>query len=202
MQESPATRASLLVRLRDGGDADAWQEFVAPVRARHLRLRPQARPAGRRRRRPDAGRAPLRLAARPAGSTTTRAAAPFAAGCSRSRATRSSTSSTAGSRRVQASGDSRVQERLEQHADGDGDALGRLGSGLSAAAGGAGDGAGQGRIPDGDLAGVLADGGRRACAGPGGRPASACRSAPSTSPRAASSPGCGRKSRRMQGDEP
>jgi RNA polymerase sigma factor (sigma-70 family) len=34
MQESPATRASLLVRLRDGSDAGAWQEFVrlyAPV---------------------------------------------------------------------------------------------------------------------------------------------------------------------------
>ena len=34
MQESPATRASLLVRLRDGGDAGAWQEFVhlyAPI---------------------------------------------------------------------------------------------------------------------------------------------------------------------------
>src|SRR3954447_22317219 len=34
MQESPATRASLLVRLRDGDDAGAWQEFVrlyAPV---------------------------------------------------------------------------------------------------------------------------------------------------------------------------
>src|SRR5213082_840768 len=34
MQESPATRASLLVRLRDGADVDAWQEFVrlyAPV---------------------------------------------------------------------------------------------------------------------------------------------------------------------------
>jgi RNA polymerase sigma factor (sigma-70 family) len=34
MQESPATRASLLVRLRDGDDAEAWQEFVhlyAPV---------------------------------------------------------------------------------------------------------------------------------------------------------------------------
>src|SRR5213592_1313025 len=34
MQESPATRASLLVRLRDGGDADAWREFVylyAPI---------------------------------------------------------------------------------------------------------------------------------------------------------------------------
>src|SRR5687768_17678080 len=28
MQESPATRASLLVRLRDGADAPAWQEFV------------------------------------------------------------------------------------------------------------------------------------------------------------------------------
>jgi RNA polymerase sigma-70 factor (ECF subfamily) len=34
MQESPATRASLLVRLRDSRDADAWREFVrlyAPV---------------------------------------------------------------------------------------------------------------------------------------------------------------------------
>jgi len=34
MQESPATRASLLVRLRDGGDSEAWQEFVhlyAPI---------------------------------------------------------------------------------------------------------------------------------------------------------------------------
>src|SRR5436189_3921558 len=34
MQESPATRASLLVRLRDGGDGGAWQEFVrlyAPI---------------------------------------------------------------------------------------------------------------------------------------------------------------------------
>ncbi len=34
MQESPATRASLLVRLRDGGDAGAWREFVrlyAPI---------------------------------------------------------------------------------------------------------------------------------------------------------------------------
>src|ERR1700753_1057714 len=34
MHESPATRASLLVRLRDGSDADAWHEFVrlyAPV---------------------------------------------------------------------------------------------------------------------------------------------------------------------------
>src|SRR5437870_3022128 len=34
MQESPATRASLLVRLRDGNDAAAWREFVrlyAPI---------------------------------------------------------------------------------------------------------------------------------------------------------------------------
>src|SRR5437879_10263798 len=34
MQESPATRASLLVRLREGDDAEAWQEFVhlyAPI---------------------------------------------------------------------------------------------------------------------------------------------------------------------------
>src|ERR1700678_4420217 len=34
MLESTVTRASLLVRLRDGSDADAWQEFVrlyAPV---------------------------------------------------------------------------------------------------------------------------------------------------------------------------
>ena len=34
MEEAPATRASLLIRLRDGQDADAWREFVrvyAPV---------------------------------------------------------------------------------------------------------------------------------------------------------------------------
>src|ERR1041384_4328400 len=34
MQESPPTRASLLVRLRDGSDGEAWQEFVhlyAPI---------------------------------------------------------------------------------------------------------------------------------------------------------------------------
>src|SRR5436305_14581075 len=34
MQESPATRASLLVRLRDGSDVGAWREFVhlyAPI---------------------------------------------------------------------------------------------------------------------------------------------------------------------------
>src|SRR5437588_764624 len=34
MEEAPTTRASLLVRLRDGQDADAWGEFVklyAPV---------------------------------------------------------------------------------------------------------------------------------------------------------------------------
>src|SRR5438105_13882640 len=34
MHDSPATRASLLVRLRDGNDAEAWQQFVrlyAPV---------------------------------------------------------------------------------------------------------------------------------------------------------------------------
>ncbi len=34
MEQAPATRASLLVRLRDGQDADAWREFVrlyAPV---------------------------------------------------------------------------------------------------------------------------------------------------------------------------
>src|SRR3954467_1636548 len=28
MHDSPATRASLLVRLRDAGDTGAWQEFV------------------------------------------------------------------------------------------------------------------------------------------------------------------------------
>jgi hypothetical protein len=28
MADAPTTRASLLVRLRDGGDADAWRQFV------------------------------------------------------------------------------------------------------------------------------------------------------------------------------
>src|SRR2546421_9328981 len=34
MEEGPATRASLLVRIRDGNDAEAWRQFVrlyAPV---------------------------------------------------------------------------------------------------------------------------------------------------------------------------
>jgi RNA polymerase sigma factor (sigma-70 family) len=42
MQDSPATRASLLVRLRDASDGDAWQEFVrlyAPVIYRFARKR-------------------------------------------------------------------------------------------------------------------------------------------------------------------
>src|SRR5262245_8475014 len=42
MIETPLTRASLLVRIRDGSDRDAWQQFVevyAPVVYRYARRR-------------------------------------------------------------------------------------------------------------------------------------------------------------------
>ena len=91
MQESPATRASLLVRLRDGGDAGAWREFV------HL-YAPVIYGFARKRGLQDADAADLMqdvlAPSRPPfiGSSMIRSAAPFAAGCSPSHATRSSIS--------------------------------------------------------------------------------------------------------------
>ena len=119
MQESPATRASLLVRLRDGSDADAWQEFVrlyAPViygfaRKRGLQdadaadlmqdvLRSVSMAMGR------LDYDPIRGTFRGWLFTVTRNKV-FNFLDSRGR-------------RVQGTGDSRVQQRLEQHADADG----------------------------------------------------------------------------------
>lgn len=119
MQESPATRASLLVRLRNGSDADAWQEFVrlyAPViygfaRKRGLQdadaadlmqdvLRSVSTAMGR------LDYDPIRGTFRGWLFTVTRNKV-FNFLDSRGR-------------RVQGTGDSRVQQRLEQHAGADG----------------------------------------------------------------------------------
>jgi RNA polymerase sigma-70 factor (ECF subfamily) len=119
MQESPATRASLLVRLRDGHDADAWQEFVrlyAPViygfaRKRGLQdadaadlmqdvLRSLSTAMGR------LDYDPIRGTFRGWLFTVTRNKV-FNFLDSRSR-------------RVDGTGDSRMQQRLEQHAGADG----------------------------------------------------------------------------------
>src|SRR5215475_2790981 len=83
MGESPATRASLLVRLRDPHDKDAWGQFVqlyAPVVYGFARKRGLQ----------DADAADLMQEV----FRSVAGAAPFAAGCTRSRGTRSSRSST------------------------------------------------------------------------------------------------------------
>ena len=119
MQESPATRASLLVRLRDGSDADAWQEFVrlyAPViygfaRKRGLQdadaadlmqdvLRSVSLAMGR------LDYDPIRGTFRGWLFTVTR--------------NKVFNFLENRGRRVQGTGDSRMQQRLEQHADADG----------------------------------------------------------------------------------
>lgn len=119
MHDSPVTRASLLVRLRDGNDAEAWQEFVrlyAPV------IYGFARKRGLQ----DADAADLM-------QEVLRSVSGAAAGLEYNplrgtfrgwlfTITRNKVFNflDSRSRRVQASGDSRIQERLEQHADGDG----------------------------------------------------------------------------------
>src|ERR1700722_17276187 len=119
MQESPATRASLLVRLRDGGDAEAWRECVrlyAPV------IYGFARKRGLQ----DADAADLMQdVLRSVSSAVHRLQYEPGRGTFRGRlfpATRNRVFNflESRSRRVQASGDSRMQQRLEQHADGDG----------------------------------------------------------------------------------
>jgi RNA polymerase sigma-70 factor (ECF subfamily) len=120
MQDSPATRASLLVRLRDGGDADAWQEFVrlyAPV------IYGFARKRGLQ----DADAADLMQdVLRSVSSAIDRLEYDPARGTFRGwlfTVARNKVFNFMESRgrRVQGSGDSRMQQRLEQHADGDGD---------------------------------------------------------------------------------
>jgi RNA polymerase sigma factor (sigma-70 family) len=119
MQESPATRASLLVRLRDGSDAVAWQEFVrlyAPV------IYGFARKRGLQ----DADAADLMQdVLRSVSSAMGRLDYDPIRGTFRGwlfTVTRNKVFNFLDSRnrRVQASGDSRVQQRLEQHADSDG----------------------------------------------------------------------------------
>jgi RNA polymerase sigma-70 factor (ECF subfamily) len=120
MQESPATRASLLVRLRDGGDVGAWQEFVrlyAPV------IYGFARKRGLQ----DADAADLMQdVLRSVSSAVHRLEYDPIRGTFRGwlfTVTRNKVFNflESRSRRVQGSGDSRVQQRLEQHADANGD---------------------------------------------------------------------------------
>ena len=119
MQESPATRASLLVRLRDGSDADAWQEFV------HL-YAPVIYGFARKRGLQDADAADLmQEVLRSVASTVHRLDYDRGRGTFRGwlfTVTRNKVFNfmEGRSRRVQGSGDSRVQRRLEQHADGAG----------------------------------------------------------------------------------
>jgi RNA polymerase sigma-70 factor (ECF subfamily) len=117
MQESPATRVSLLVRLRDGADADAWREFVrlyAPV------IYGFARKRGLQ----DADAADLMQdVLRSVSTAAARLEYDPKRGTFRGwlfTITRNKVYNflEGRSRRVVASGDSRVHERLEQHSDG------------------------------------------------------------------------------------
>src|SRR5271156_487140 len=123
MQESPATRASLLVRLRDGGDAGAWQEFVrlyAPV------IYGFARKRGLQ----DADAADLmQEVLRSVSMAAERLEYDPARGTFRGwlfTVTRNKVFNFLDSRRrrVDGSGDSRVQQRLEQQISADGDLAG------------------------------------------------------------------------------
>jgi RNA polymerase sigma factor (sigma-70 family) len=120
MQESPATRASLLVRLRDGGDAGAWQEFV------HL-YAPVIYGFARKRGLQDADAADLmQEVLRSVSLAAHRLEYDPARGSFRGwlfTVTRNKVFNflESRSRRVLGSGDSRMQQRLEQHADSDGE---------------------------------------------------------------------------------
>ena len=119
MQESPATRASLLVRLRDGGDAGAWREFV------HL-YAPIIYGFARKRGLQDADAADLmQEVLRSVSLAAKRLEYDPARGSFRGwlfTITRNKVFNflESRSRRVMGSGDSRVQQRLEQQADSDG----------------------------------------------------------------------------------
>jgi RNA polymerase sigma factor (sigma-70 family) len=119
MQESPATRASLLVRLRDGGDARAWEEFV------HL-YAPVIYGFARKRGLQDADAADLmQEVLRSVSAAVGRLEYDADRGTFRGwlfTITRNKVFNFLESRgrRVQGSGDSRVQQRLEQHAEDEG----------------------------------------------------------------------------------
>jgi RNA polymerase sigma factor (sigma-70 family) len=120
MHESPATRASLLVRLRDGGDPEAWQEFV------HL-YAPVIYGFARKRGLQDADAADLmQEVLRSVSSAAHRLDYDPARGSFRGwlfTVTRNKVFNFLESRRrrVLGTGDSRMQQRLEQHADDNGD---------------------------------------------------------------------------------
>jgi RNA polymerase sigma factor (sigma-70 family) len=119
MQESPATRASLLVRLRDGADVGAWQEFV------HL-YAPVIYGFARKRGLQDADAADLmQEVLRSLSSAVARLEYDSTRGTFRGwlfTVTRNKVFNflESRSRRVQGSGDSRMQRQLEQHAESDG----------------------------------------------------------------------------------
>src|SRR5262245_17431416 len=119
MVESPATRVSLLVRLRDGGDAGAWQEFV------HL-YAPVIYGFARKRGLQDADAADLmQEVLRSVAGAAQRLDYDPTRGTFRGwlfTVTRNKVFNflESRSRRVVGSGDSRVQQSLEQHADSDG----------------------------------------------------------------------------------
>jgi len=119
MHEYPATRASLLVRLRDGTDGDAWREFArlyAPV------IYGFARKRGLQ----DADAADLMQdVLRSVSGAMNRLEYDPVRGTFRGwlfTVTRNKVFTFLDSRkrRVQATGDSRMQQRLEQHVDTDG----------------------------------------------------------------------------------
>src|SRR5579872_3149949 len=118
MQESPATRASLLVRLRDASDGEAWQEFV------HL-YAPVVYGFARKRGLQDADAADvMQEVLRSVSSAVARLEYDPVRGTFRGwlfTVTRNKVLNflDSSNRRVQGSGDSGIQERLEQHADGD-----------------------------------------------------------------------------------
>src|SRR6516162_4708756 len=119
MNESPATRASLLIRLRDGGDAEAWQEFV------HL-YAPVIYGFARKRGLQDADAADMmQEVLRSVSGAAQRLDYDPSRGTFRGwlfTVTRNKIFNflESGGRRVQGSGDSRVQQRLEEHAAADG----------------------------------------------------------------------------------
>ncbi len=165
------------------------------LRAGRLWLRPQARPAGRRCGRSDAGRAAFRLDGDWPARTTTAIKARFAAGCSRSRGTRSSTFlPPAAFGRAARAIRRPIGCSIRSPAESDGEDAWELEYQRRLAS--LGDGSHQGGVSREHLASLLAHGGRGRGGGRGRQAASACRPARSTSPRAACWPDSRKKSRR------
>ena len=94
MDEAPATQYSLIAKLRDPADAQAWQEFLAIYEPLVYRLA-RAKGLQERMRRTFARMCSGPLPGPWIGGNRTSPAAPSAAGCSPSPATSRSTSSPA-----------------------------------------------------------------------------------------------------------